>query len=119
MIQTVIASNIHHSREEAFMQSSEIPPRENLLETLSNIAIQINALQSIAQPQQGDSLTSMQRVRQGLTTLEQMTREALYIARSTSEDLLPAELVDVPLSEALTRLVEGTAESLGLSSRLS
>lgn len=101
------------------MQSSEIPPRENLLETLSNIAIQINALQSIAQPQQGDSLTSMQRVRQGLTTLEQMTREALYIARSTSEDLLPAELVDVPLSEALTRLVEGTAESLGLSSRLS
>jgi len=101
------------------MQSSETPPRENLLETLSNIAIQISALQAIALPVEDEAITSMQRVRQGLATLEQMAREALYIARSTSEDLLPDELVDMTLSEALTRLVEGTAESLGLSSRLS
>jgi DNA-binding NarL/FixJ family response regulator len=101
------------------MQSSETPPRENLLETLSNIAIQINALQAIAQSEEGEIITSMQRVRQGLTTLEQMAREALYTARSASEDLLPDELVDMTLSEALTRLVEGMAESLGLSSRLS
>jgi DNA-binding NarL/FixJ family response regulator len=101
------------------MQSSETPPRENLLETLSNIAIQINTLQAIAQPEEGGTILSMQRVRQGLATLEQMAREALYIARSASEDLLPDELVDVPLSEALTRLVEGEAEALGLSSRLS
>ncbi len=101
------------------MQSSETPPRENLLQTLGNIAIQINALQAIAQAEEGEATMPMQRVRQGLVTLEQMAREALYIARRANEDMLPDELVDVTLSEALTRLVEGTAESLGLSSRLS
>ncbi len=48
-----------------------------------------------------------------------MARDALFVARSADEDILPAELEGVPLSEALSRLVEETAETLGISSRVS
>lgn len=50
---------------------------------------------------------------------ERMTREALYVVRASNEDLLPAELVGNILSEALSHLVEETAETLGISSRVS
>ncbi len=58
-------------------------------------------------------------VRDGLKTLEHMTRETLYVVRASNENLLPTELVGSTLSEALSHLVEETAETLGISSRIS
>ncbi len=94
--------------------------QERLQETLSALLIQINALQTlvdepIAQVEQIDLPT----LRDGLHTVEQMTHDALYAVRiSCMQETLP-ELEGVTLAEALSRLVEETAETLHLSSRLS
>ncbi len=90
-------------------------PHAELIQVLSAFLIQLNALQAIAQEEQADLLT----LREGMNTLEQMARDALFVARAADEDILPAELEGVPLSEALSRLVEETAETLGVSSRVS
>jgi len=57
-------------------------------------------------------------LRDGLTALEQMTREALHQARSIDEDEPLAELMGVTFPEALSHAIEETAERLGLSSRI-
>src|SRR6266567_3354124 len=87
----------------------------HLIQTLSAIMSQVNALQALGNE---ESLTSLDTLRQGLTTLEQLTRDALYELRPFDEQTPLAELLGVTLTEALSRLVEETAETLGLSSRL-
>ncbi|GAC1455359.1 MAG: hypothetical protein PVS3B3_32240 [Ktedonobacteraceae bacterium] len=90
-------------------------PHAELIQMLSAFLIQLNALQTFAQEEPVDLIT----MREGMNTLEQMARDALFVARSADEDLPPAELEGVTLSEALSRLVEETAETLGISSRVS
>src|SRR5215472_10564329 len=56
-------------------------------------------------------------LRQGLQEVEQMTAALLYELQTDGE-LLLADLPDLPLSEAFSQLVETTAETLKLSSRV-
>jgi DNA-binding NarL/FixJ family response regulator len=106
--------------EEFFMQISDAPlnsSNEQLLQVLSSMLIQCNALQTIVD-KKGSETPIDGDIRDGLKLLERMTREALYIVRSSNEDLLPTELSGSTLSEALSHLVEETAETLGISSRI-
>src|SRR6266568_3830257 len=93
-----------------------INAHEQLLEELSTMLLQINGLQTLVRDA---SRVDLEALRDGLTELEQLAREAIYEIRAAHDELPLAELLDVPLSEALSRIVEGTAESLGLSSRVS
>jgi len=56
-------------------------------------------------------------LRRGLNELEQIAGEIFY--QLQGGELLLAELPDASLAEALSQLVEATAEALGLSSRIS
>jgi DNA-binding NarL/FixJ family response regulator len=98
----------------------------HLIQTLSAMMIQLNALQVLVQNDAIDGIDDaplyqipdMDAIRNGLSVLEQMTRDMLYEVRAVSDDVPIAELNGVTLSEALTRSVEETAEALGLSSRI-
>ncbi len=90
-------------------------PHAELIQRLSALLIQLNALQTLVREEFADLPT----VREGMNTLEQMAREALAVVRSADEDLPPIALEGVSLSDALSRLVEETAETLGISSRVS
>jgi DNA-binding NarL/FixJ family response regulator len=96
----------------------------HLVETLSAMILQINALQALlcSESSTGEinhaPTDNTDALHDGLTILEQMTQAALHQARSIDEDILPAQLIGVTLSEALSRAVEETAEKLGLSSRI-
>src|SRR5258708_20639012 len=58
------------------------------------------------------------RLRQGLSELESMAGELFYDLQEAGGELLLADLPGgVPLAEALSQLVEATAETLGLSRR--
>src|SRR5579859_1306239 len=106
---------------------------EQLLQTLSALLIQVNALQTLVEDEQLEnmgkagiqqkqlilSIQDIQAVRTGLATVEQMTRDALHIVRSDCDELPLPELEGVTLVDALSRLVEETAETLSLSSRVS
>jgi len=99
----------------------------HLVQTLSAMMIQLNALQMLVQKDMIDGIDiaptyhipDMDAIRNGLAILEQMTRDMLYEVRAVSDDVPIAELSGVTLAEALTRAVEETAEALGLSSRIS
>jgi len=99
----------------------------HLIQTLSAMMIQLNALQMLVQKDMIDGIDiaptyhipDMDAIRNGLVILEQMTRDMLYEVRAVSDDVPIAELSGVTLAEALTRAVEETAEALGLSSRMS
>ena len=82
---------------------------------LSALLIQLNALQTFVQ----EEPTDLPTLREGMNTLEQMARDALFVVRSADEGLPPAELEGITLSEALSHLIEETAETLGVSSRIS
>ncbi len=106
---------------------------EQLLQTLSALLIQVNALQTLVEDEQLENMgkagiqqkqlllniQDMQAVRTGLATVEQMTRDALHVVRSDCDEMPLPELEGVTLVDALSRLVEETAETLGLSSRVS
>src|SRR5215467_3592664 len=95
----------------------------HLIQTLSAMMIQLNALQMLVQDDSiagiDDAplyhLPDMDALRNGLSILEQLTRDMLYEVRAVSDDVPIAELNGVTLAEALTRAVEETAEALGLS----
>ena len=102
------------------MQTNNTPlnsSNEQLLQMLSSMLIQLNALETVV----GEEGTTgdISTIRTGLKMLERMTREALYVVRAYNEDLLPTELAESPFPEVLSRLVEETAEALGISSRIS
>ena len=88
----------------------------HLLQMLSTIMLQINALQTITRE---DALSDIEALRIGLRTMEQIVREAIHELRAASDDPPLPELVGVTLVDALTRAVEETAEALELSSRVS
>ncbi len=91
---------------------------EHLLRQLSAMLIQIGALQARLRAEAAPTAAEAAELRQGLAEIEQMAREMLYHIRSTDESLPLPELVGISLGEALTRAVEETAESAGLSSRI-
>ncbi len=98
----------------------------HLIRTLSAMMVQLNALQTLVREEttNGDGVSpiphipDMNAIRNGLVTLEQMTRDMLYEVRAVSDDMPLAELSGVTLAEALSRVVEETAEAMGLSSRV-
>ncbi len=98
----------------------------HLIRTLSAMLVQLNGLQIIARDDIADNagesqvphIPDMNAIRNGLATLEQMTREMLYEVRTVSDDMPLADLSGVPLAEALSRAVEETAETQGFSSRV-
>ncbi len=97
--------------------STEVMSHEHLVQVLSTILLQLNSLQTIVRNETVPP--DLNVLYNGLTTIEQMTREVIYEIRSASDDDLPlADLVGVTLVEALSRAIEETAESLGLSSRV-
>src|SRR5215470_2426144 len=85
----------------------------HLIQTLSAMMIQLNALQVLVREDMKDGIDgsptsdipNMDAIRNGLATLEQMTREMLYEVRAVSDDVSIAELSGVTLAEALTRAV--------------
>ena len=91
---------------------------EHLIQTLSSMMVQLNALQSITNTEAHDAALNLQAIRSGLAALEQMTRQVLYELRSADDDTPLPELTGLTLAEALSRAVEDTAETLGLSSRV-
>jgi DNA-binding NarL/FixJ family response regulator len=108
------------------IDTSQVNDQDRLAQNLSALIVQVNALQTlvagVADETTGDAInrtpTNLDSLRNGLTILEQMTRAILDDVRSASQDTPPSELDGVTLAEALSRAVEETAESLGLSSRL-
>src|SRR5260221_4193929 len=96
--------------------TSQQTSHANLVQMLSALMVQVNALQSLVRDE--DTTTVLETLREGLATLEQLTREILHEARSFDEAVPLAELLGVTLTEALSRAIEETAETLGLSSRI-
>ena len=84
---------------------------------LSSVLLQLHSLQTLLR--NNETQPDLNAIRNRLSTVEQMTQEALYEIRSANDDdLLLPNLVGVTLVEALARAVEETAEALGLSSRI-
>src|SRR6266699_2159505 len=101
------------------MQTNDISQQSShahLVQMLSALMVQVNALQSLVRDE--DTTTVLETLREVLATPEQLTREILHEARSFDEDVPIDELIGVTLTEALSHAVEETAESLGLSSRI-
>ena len=108
-------------------------PHEHMLQLLSTMLIEINALQAQIIPVpyadktinvDADSADTINMERDstiytGLQTIEQLTRETLGIVRGIVEDQSPVELEELTLPEVLSRLIEETAERLGIASRIS
>ncbi|MBA2678723.1 MAG: response regulator [Ktedonobacteraceae bacterium] len=98
---------------------------ENLLQTLSALLLEIHALQtllplvSLSQPELADIAMDTNALSTGLNELEHLATRALTTVRSSLEEFPMLELEGVPLSEALFRMVEDTAERLSLTSRIS
>lgn len=97
--------------------------QEELAHKLGALMTRINTLQDLlCADEDGDDegpfVPDIEQIRQGLSELERMAGEMLYDLQATSGELLLAELPGLSLTEALSQLVEETAESLGLSSRI-
>jgi DNA-binding NarL/FixJ family response regulator len=96
--------------------------QEELARKLRALLTRISALRALTREEEdedleGESAPDMSAVRRGLRELEQMADELLYELQSGGE-LLLADLPGIPLAEALSQLVETTAETLELSSRI-
>lgn len=89
--------------------SAEREDNAPLLRNLSAMLIHLNAMQA----QLDSDEINTQDLRTELSVLEQMTRDLLHQIRLSADE---EPLVSLP--EALSRLVEETAEQLGLSSRI-
>ncbi|MBO0778665.1 MAG: response regulator [Ktedonobacteraceae bacterium] len=89
-----------------------------LLRTLSTMLIHLNALRTLLESNAAHSEASQQELRDGLQTLEQMTRDVLNMVRISDDDEPLEQLDGMSLGEALSHMVEDTAEQLNLSSRV-
>lgn len=94
-------------------------PPERLLHILSALLIELHALQVAVQPQEQPQKLDPVALGAGLADLQTLTCEALALVRSSLGDIPIPELNGVTLAEALSRLIEDTAEDLGLASRIS
>ncbi|HJT56488.1 MAG TPA: LuxR C-terminal-related transcriptional regulator [Ktedonobacteraceae bacterium] len=96
---------------------------ENLIQGLSAMMLQINALQKLvrndAEASSPQNVLDRNAMCNGLIVLEQITREMFYELSITGNTLQLTELPGASLAEALSSRVEEMAESLGLSSRVS
>ena len=98
---------------------------EDLLQTLSALLLEVHALQTLVprsstiQPGSPGIVTDTDALSAGLKELDQLATKALATVRSTLEEFPMPELEGVPLSEALSRIVEDAAERLNLTSRIS
>jgi len=98
----------------------------HLIQTLSAMLVQLNALESLVHDDTAGSpgespvphIPDMNAIRNGLVMLGQMTRDMLYELRAVSDDLSLVEISGLTLAEALSQAVEETAEALGLASRV-
>ncbi len=96
----------------------------HLLRVLSAMMAQIGVLQNLVRDENADESDGAAMpldkgaLRNGLTALEQMAREMLYDVRAASDAQPLDALPDLSLAEALSRLVDETAETLQLSSRV-
>jgi DNA-binding NarL/FixJ family response regulator len=90
---------------------------EDLAHGLRALLGQIMALQALADADE-ESGPSLQGLRQGLDRLQEMAGDLLALLETTGEGLSLAPLPGRSLVEALSQLVESTAEALGLSSRV-
>ncbi len=97
-----------------------INDREQLLQTLGAMLRQLSMLQAVMRAESAGTVPpAMSAIRNGLEELERMTREALSVTLASTDDIVPPQLEEMTLPEALSRLVEETAEKLNLSSRVS
>lgn len=100
------------------MQIPENEPQENaharLIEKLTTMLLQLNTLQSMAR----EDVTDINAIRDGLSTLERMTRTVIHELRMADDDMPLPDLVGMTLSEALSRAVDEAAEAAGFSSRV-
>jgi DNA-binding NarL/FixJ family response regulator len=94
-------------------------PHERLLHILSALLIELHALQTSIQPADQRGRPDTDAVGAGLLDLQTLAYEALALVRSSLSEVPIPELDGVTLAEALSRLVEETAEGLGLASRVS
>lgn len=104
------------------MQINDIPlpnTHEQLLQLLSSILIQLNALQAVLGDTHMQPASDLSALQDGLHVAEQMTREAVSLVRALDVEQPLPELEGVTLAEALSRIVEEAAETLGVSSRVS
>ena len=100
------------------MQIPENAQQENahaqLIQKLSTMLLQLNTLQNTTRDDEADIAT----IRDGLSTLERMTRSVIHDLRMADDDLPLPDLVGITLSEALSHAVDETAEAAGISSRV-
>src|SRR5438270_6040417 len=104
------------------MQINDIPlpnTHEPLLQLLSSILIQLNALQAVLGDTSVQPAPDLSALQDGLHVAEQMTRGAVSLVRALNDEQPLLELEGVTLADALSRIVEETAEALGVSSRVS
>jgi DNA-binding NarL/FixJ family response regulator len=92
---------------------------EQLLQLLSAILIQLNALQALLDNMDSSPAPDLSTVQDGLKVAEQMTREAMSVVRTMEDEQQLPELEGVTLAEALSHIIEEAAEILGISSRVS
>jgi DNA-binding NarL/FixJ family response regulator len=111
----------------------DMHPHERLLQLLSTMLIEINALQAQVLPVAYANTTieghagSMDLSRPGDTSplyiglqrLEQLTREALTVLRTLLEEQAPAELEELTLARVFSRLVEEAAKHIDIASSFS
>lgn len=77
-------------------------------------------LQAVMQAEAVETMPpAISAIRNGLEELERMTQEVLSVILASTDEVLPQQLEEMTLPEALSRLVEETAEKLNLSSRVS
>ena len=108
-----------HSNDD---RSTASTAHEQLVQMLSAILLQLNTLQTMVRNETMPPVPPMpldlNTLYNGLNAIEQLAREAIHEIRASDDDQPLAELVGVTLAEALSRVIEETAESLGLSSRV-
>jgi DNA-binding NarL/FixJ family response regulator len=90
---------------------------EELAQVLRSMMEQITALQELARANE-EGGPDIQQVRQGLDRLAEMAGELLALLETAGGVLPLAALPGISLTESLSQLVESTAETLGLSSRV-
>src|SRR5581483_1490995 len=90
---------------------------EEFARILRAALLRIDSLRALVNAQ-GQAALDLPGLRQGLNELEQMVGELLYALQEAGGELSLAALPDISLTESLSQLVESTAETLGLSSRV-
>src|SRR5579859_5983848 len=107
----------------------DLHPHEHLLQLLSTMLMEINALQAQILPVARASTTVDRHTGSvglssprdasplyiGIQTLEQLTREALAILRTLLEDQALAELEELTLAKVFSRLVEDAAKYMDIA----